>query len=284
MSIELWQASGIPPGDIGVVGTAGSEFLNGVVGGVMGAFDALPCWPPRSHSHLDGDGGFALYECWVRLLAGEAEAALVCAFSRPLAADARSVLELQLDPYFVGPLHAGAASLAALQARILIDSGRASEDDLAARRQRPAPRMDAGGTDATALRGVAAAGPRLLDGGLGFGGSGPGHGETRKAILRPTGVDRRHRAPDRAPVSGCPGPVCIADDKRMAARLGLAGSRIDVVELHAPFSHQELILLDAIAAAEIDTRQPIGRGVASRSDHGHRPDPPRMGRRRRPAR
>ena len=110
------ESSGIAPSDIGVVGTAGSEFLNGVVGGVMGAFDALPCWPPRTHSHLDGDGGFALYECWVRLLAGEAEAALVGVFSRPLAADKRSVLELQLDPYLVGPLHPGAASLAALQA------------------------------------------------------------------------------------------------------------------------------------------------------------------------
>ncbi len=64
------EASGLSPADIGVIGTAGSEFLNGVVGSVMGAFDALPGWPPRTHSHLDADGAFALYESWVRLMAG----------------------------------------------------------------------------------------------------------------------------------------------------------------------------------------------------------------------
>ncbi len=40
------RASGIAPSAIGVLGTASSEFLNGVVGGVMGAFDAIPGWPP----------------------------------------------------------------------------------------------------------------------------------------------------------------------------------------------------------------------------------------------
>jgi acetyl-CoA acetyltransferase len=44
----------------------------------------------------------------------------------------------------------------------------------------------------------------------------------------------------------------------MAARMGLTGSRVDVVELHAPFSHQELILLDAIGAARIDHLNPSG--------------------------
>ncbi len=276
--------SGIPPGDIGVVGTAGSEFLNGVVGGVMGAFDALPCWPPRSHSHLDGDGGFALYECWVRLLAGEAEAALVCAFSRPLAADARSVLELQLDPYFVGPLHAGAASLAALQARILIDSGRASEDDLAAVVSTRRP----GWTPEELMRQPYVASPlRDLDcSTVGSGSAAVVLATERLAkqyCARPAWIAAIEHRIERQSL-GARDLSASPTTRGMAARLGLAGSTIDVVELHAPFSHQELILLDAIAAAADRTRQPIGRGVASRSDHGHRPDPPRMGRRCRPAR
>ena len=93
------RASGISPSAIDVLGTASSEFLNGVVGGVMGAFDAIPGWPPRTHSHLEADGAFALYECWVRLMAGESPAALVCAFSRPRADDEIAVLGLQLDPW-----------------------------------------------------------------------------------------------------------------------------------------------------------------------------------------
>jgi hypothetical protein len=113
------------------MGTASSEYLNGVVGGVMGAFDALPGWPPRAHSHLEGDGAFALYESWVRLLAGESRAALVCAFSRPLAADKSSVLSMQLDPYLVAPLAPRPSSLAAIQARVLLDSGVYTEDDFA---------------------------------------------------------------------------------------------------------------------------------------------------------
>jgi hypothetical protein len=57
-------ASGLSPAEIAVVGTASSEFLNGVVGNVMGAFDVLTGWPPRAHSHLEADGAFALYESW----------------------------------------------------------------------------------------------------------------------------------------------------------------------------------------------------------------------------
>ncbi len=42
--------SGLTRDEIGVVCSAGSEFLNGVVGSVMGAFDAMPGWPPRAHA------------------------------------------------------------------------------------------------------------------------------------------------------------------------------------------------------------------------------------------
>jgi len=113
---DALEAAGVTRDDIGIVCSAGSEFLNGVVGGVMGAFDAFPGWPPRTHSHLEGDGAFALLEAWIRLLAGEGECALVCAWSRPLATEPRRVLELQLDPYVVAPLAPRPEDLAGLQA------------------------------------------------------------------------------------------------------------------------------------------------------------------------
>jgi acetyl-CoA acetyltransferase len=43
-----------------------------------------------------------------------------------------------------------------------------------------------------------------------------------------------------------------------AGRLGLTGSAVDVVELHAPFSHQELILLDALGIATVKEVNPSG--------------------------
>ena len=156
-------AAQVSAADVGIVASAGSEFLNGVVGTVMGAFDGLPCWPPCTHVHLEGDGAFALYEAWVRLLAGEADVALVCAFSRPFAADPVSVLGLQLDPYLVAPLAPGPRSLAALQARALLDSGRYGEADLAgvvAARRRGVQADDA---RPRALRRVPAPRTRLLD-------------------------------------------------------------------------------------------------------------------------
>ena len=113
---DALAASGLGRDDIGIVCTAGSEFLNGQVGTVMGAFDAFPGWPPRTHSHLEGDGAFALHEAWIRVLAGEADTALVCAYSRPLADEPRRVLDLQLDPYVVAPLAPRPEDLAGLQA------------------------------------------------------------------------------------------------------------------------------------------------------------------------
>jgi hypothetical protein len=111
------QALGGRPVDVLV--TAGSEFLTGAVGTVMGLFDVLPGWPPRTHTHLEGDGAFALHEAWIRLLAGGGRSALVAACGRPLAHDLEDVLALQLDPYVVGPLGVRRRHLAAMQAQLL---------------------------------------------------------------------------------------------------------------------------------------------------------------------
>jgi acetyl-CoA acetyltransferase len=251
-------ASGISPADMAVVGTASSEFLNGVVGNVMGAFDALTGWPPRAHSHLEADGAFALYEAWVRLMAGEGRVALVCAFSRPLAEDKRAVLTLQLDPYLVQPLGPGAASLAALQARALIDSGHCSESDFAAvvsaRRggldvndllARPYVASPLRASDcSTVCSGAAAlvlAVDELADRATGRPAwiRGIGHRLERQSL---GGRDLRTSPSTRA----------------VAIELGVSGTALDVLELHAPFSHQELILIDAVNASEIGAVNPSG--------------------------
>src|SRR5262249_20727502 len=82
-------------------------------------------------SHVEMDGAFALYEAWVRLQHGDVDTALVYAFGKSSPGPLRELLALQLDPYMVAPLWPDTVSLAALQARLLLDAGRATERDLA---------------------------------------------------------------------------------------------------------------------------------------------------------
>jgi acetyl-CoA acetyltransferase len=250
--------SGLSLTDIGVMGTASSEYLNGVVGGVMGAFDALPGWPPLAHSHLEGDGAFALYESWVRLLAGESKAALVCAFSRPLAEDKSSVLTMQLDPYLVAPLAPRPSSLAAIQARVLLDSGVYTEDDFAS-----VVRDRRGGHSKEELMGLPyrASPLRELDCSTVCSGAAAvvlavdelASGSSR----RPAWImGMEHRIESQALGRR---DLSVSSSTRVAAQaLGVPGTKLDVAEFHAPFSHQELILRDAIGAGEIGSVNPSG--------------------------
>ena len=256
---EALAASGLSRGDIGVVCTASSEFGSGIVGSVMEVFDVLPCWPPVTHSHLEGEGAFALYEAWVRLLAGEADAALVCAYSRPLARDLASVLALQLDPYLVAPLAPRSHHVAALQARALIDSGRYAERDFATvvSARRPGITVDTAlarpyvasplreaDCSTTACAGTAAI---VLAAGA----------PASRALGQPAwiaGID--HRVETSA--LGARDLTRSPSTEAAAARLGLRGSVIDVLEVHAPYSHQELIVAGAIGARRVGALNPSG--------------------------
>jgi acetyl-CoA acetyltransferase len=254
---QALEFSGLRPDDIGLIGTASSEFLNGVVGSIMGVFDALPGWPPRAHSHLDADGAFALYESWVRLMAGEAQAALVCAYSRPLAKDQRSVLTLQLDPYLVHPLGPGPASLAALQARAMIDSGRYRESDftaVASFRRRvsvadvlrsPHVASPLRAADCSTLCSGAAAMVLAVD------------ELAARSAGRPAWITGIGHRLERQSLGGRD-LTRSQSTRAVAADVGLSGTALDVLEVHAPFSHQELILVDAVDTAGIGVVNPSG--------------------------
>jgi acetyl-CoA acetyltransferase len=257
---QALATSGLSRSDIGVVCTASSELGSGIVGSVMDVFDVLPCWPPVTHSHLEGEGAFALYEAWVRLLAGEADAALVCAYSRPLARDLAQVLALQLDPYLVAPLAPRSYHVAALQARALIDSGRYAERDFAAvvsaRRAGltaaavlaqpylapPLRKPDCSTTDcAGAAALVLAADPPPL--------------RAAAHLAWIAGIDQRVETS----ALGMRDLTRSVSTEAASTRLGLPASVIDVLEVHAPYSHQELIVLDAIGARRVGALNPSGR-------------------------
>jgi acetyl-CoA acetyltransferase len=253
------DAAGTACGEVGVLCTAGYEFGSGVIGSMMDVLDVLPSWPPVTHTHLEGDGGFAFAEAWVRLLSGEADVALVCAFSRPLAADLDQVLGLQLDPYLVAPLGPGARHIAALQARAMLAAGRYGERDFAAVAcaRRPglsveqalaqpyvASPLRAADCSATNCSGAAVAVLAV-------------EGPATRAAGRPAwiaGLDQRVESG----ALGLRDLTVSASTRAAAARLGLPGSAIDVLELHAPYSHQELLLADAVGAAAIGSLNPSG--------------------------
>jgi len=204
------------------------------------------------------DGAWALYEAWVKLQLGDIDTAFVYSYSKSSPGDLPMVLTRQLDPYTEAPLWPDSVSLAALQARALLDSGRASEKDLAevAARSRKAalanPHAQLAWDQASdelvaepylieplrvhdcppitdgAAAVVLAAGDRA-----------------RELVERPAwirGIDHRidGMSLGRRDLTTAPSA------EQAAGKVGVHDGSVDVAELHAPFTHQELILREAL--------------------------------------
>ena len=128
---EAVERSGLPRQEIGFTCSGSCDYLQGQPFAFVMALDAVGAWPPIRESHVEMDAAWALYEAWVKMQTGEVDSALVYGFSRSSMGDLPEVLTLQLDPYTVAPLWPTAIELAALQARALLDSGRADERAMA---------------------------------------------------------------------------------------------------------------------------------------------------------
>jgi acetyl-CoA acetyltransferase len=272
---EAIERSGVPRREIGFTVSGSSDFLTGRPFSFVMALDAVGAWPPIEESHVEMDGAFALYEAWVRLQHGDVDTALVYAFGRSSLGDVRDVLALQLDPYYVAPLWPDAVSLAALQARALLDAGGATERALAevAARSRRSARTNpgaqlAGDFDVDAL--LAAPYlvsplrrhdcPPISDGAAAVvlaAGDRARALSARPAWIR--GID--HRIEPHA--LGARDLTRSPSTEIAAARAGVAAGRVDVAELHAPFTHQEIILRGALGlGADVDVN-PSGGALAA---------------------
>ena len=272
---EALAPTGLTAQDMGFTVSGSSDYLAGQSFAFVSALDAIGPWPPIAESHVEMDGAFALYEAWVRLQHGDIDTALVYAFGKSSPGDIGRVLSLQLEPYLTGPLWPDAASLAALQARALLDSGKASEKDLArvvARSRRNAldnPHAQLKGDyDEAALLDLPLYNDPLRKHDL------PPITDGAAVIVLAAG-DRARELADR--------PVWIRGidhrvesqslglrDLTASASTTLAGQKagvtadVDIAELHAPFSHQELILTEALGLDETRTRiNPSGGALAS---------------------
>jgi len=215
------------------------------------------------------DGAWALYEAWVKILTGAADTALVYGFGKSSAGLLRRVLALQLDPYLVAPLWPDSVSIAALQARLGIETGRWSEKDMAevAARSRAA----AQGNPQAQLSGAVSAEelldqPYVADPLRAHDCAPVGDGaavvilaaaeRARELCPRPAWITGFAHRIDSAELGGR--DLATAPSATAAAHAAGAGPGIDVAELHAPFTHQELILRDALGLGEETQVNPSG--------------------------
>ena len=272
---EALERSGIGRKEIGFTVSGSSDFLTGRPFSFVIALDAVGAWPPIEESHVEMDGAFALYEAWVRLQHGDIDTALVYAFGRSSLGDVRDVLTMQLDPYYTAPLWPDSVSLAALQARALLDSGRATERGLAEIAARS--RKSARDNPAAQLRGDASIEallaepylvsplrrhdcPPISDGAcavvLAAG------DRARRVCKRPAwirGIDHRiepHSLGARD-LTRSPSTTLAAE------RAGVGKGPVDVAEIHAPFTHQEIILRDALGLGPDVDINPSGGALAA---------------------
>jgi acetyl-CoA acetyltransferase len=126
------QDAGLTRRDVGFTCSGSNDYHMGRPFSFAMAIDGLGAWPPIRESHVEMDGAWALYEAWVALQHGDIDVALVYAFGRASICNVDEVHTLELDPYTLAPLGVDPMSLAALQARTLLDTGNATEADFAA--------------------------------------------------------------------------------------------------------------------------------------------------------
>jgi acetyl-CoA acetyltransferase len=266
---------GLTIADIGFTVSGSADFLLGRPFSFVTALDGIGPWPPVSESHVEMDGAWALYEAWVRLQCGDVDTALVYAYGKSSLGSIRDVLVQQLDPYYLAPLGPDSVSLAALQARALLDSGRCTERDLAevAARNRREPAKNEyaqlkGDFDVEALlkEPNLVAPLRKHDC--------PPISDGSAAVVLAAGDRARKLCPAPAWIRGIDhriephalGARELAESRsaRLAAdKAGVARGRVDFAEVHAPFSHQEIILRDALGLGPETRLNPSGGALAA---------------------
>ena len=271
---EVVERSGIAKADIGFTCSGSSDYLAGQPFSFVTALDAVGPWPPIRESHVEMDGAWALYEAWVRLQHGDIDSALVYAFGKSSPGNVREMLALQLDPYYVAPLWPDAVDIAALQARALLDSGTFTERDFAAvaacnrASAKDNPNAQLSGDfdiDALVAEDYVVSPlrkhdcPPITDGAAAVvmaAGDLASKVCERPAWIR--GIDHRIDAHSL----GVRDLTTSPSTTLAAKKAGLNGD-VEIAELHAPFSHQELILRRALDLSESVSINPSGGALAA---------------------
>ena len=277
---EVFGATGLTRSDIGFWCSGSSDYLAGRAFSFVSAVDAIGAVPPTMESHVEMDGAWALYEAWAKVLTGEAEIALAYGFGKSSGAELRRVLALQLDPYLLAPLWPDSVSVAALQARLGLEAGRWTEKDMAevAARSRAAALTN---PDAQVSGSVTApellARPYVAEPLRAHDCAPVGDGaavviiasaaRARELCERPAWISGFAHQVDSGSL-GARDLLAVPSAAGAARAAGADGASvkgapievapIEVAELHAPFSHQELLLREALGLGEDVAVNPSG--------------------------
>jgi acetyl-CoA acetyltransferase len=244
--------------DVDFVCSGSCDYLQGAAFAFVSGVDALGAVPPIKESHVEMDAAWALYESILKIRMGHADSALVYGFGKSSPGELPIVLSQQLDPYYLAPQWVDTVSLAALQARLMLDGGLITERDMAEVVSRS--RRNARNNPHAQLAGDVTVEEILAE-------------ETYLSPLRRS---------DCCPVSDGASAVVIATvekarewnipyalitgidhriethnlgmrdltdsvSTRLAAQTaGMGEGAVDMAELYAPFSHQEIILTRAL--------------------------------------
>ena len=271
---QLYDELGITKADIGFWCSGSSDYLAGRAFSFISAIDSIGAVPPINESHVEMDAAWALYEAYIKILTGEVDTALVYGFGKSSAGILRQILSRQTDPYTVAPLWPDSVSMAALQARVGLESEKWNYEQMA---------RVAFESFAVARRVDSVEPPISLD----------------ELLERPFFADplRRH---DIAPITDGAAAIVLAADGRArelrenpawitgidhriesqslgvrnltdsastrAATQGATGGRtdkLDVAEICAPFTHQHLIIAEAIRIPGKTKVNPSGGALAA---------------------
>ncbi len=272
---EALDTANIARRDIGFTCAGSCDYLSGQTFAFVMNLEAVGAWPPISESHVEMDGAWALYEAWVRLQHGDIDVALAFGSGKSSPGATAEIYPLQLDPYTLTPLGADPVSLAALQARAMLDKGTITEREMAEIAARS--RANAAGNPYAQVQG----------------------GAEPDALLREPYVTAPLRRHDLPPISdgACAVILATADKARevsnrpvwirgfdhrveahqpgmrdltesistrqAAKHAGVADGPVDVAEVSATFSHQEKLLHEALGLDDQVDVNPSGGPLAA---------------------
>lgn len=260
--------------DVDFVCSGSCDYMQGAAFAFVLGVDALGAVPPIKESHVEMDAAWALYEAMLKIRMGHADSALVYGFGKSSPGELPNVLSQQLDPYYLAPQWVDTISLAAMQARLMLDKGLITERDMAEVVARS--RRNARNNPHAQLQGDVTADDILAE-------------ETYVSPLRRAdccpvsdGASAMVIATvDKAREWGLPYAVIRGIDHRIethnmgmrdltdsvstrlaAEGAGVGEGRVDVAELYAPFSHQEIILTRALGLGDDTAVNPSGGVLA----------------------
>jgi acetyl-CoA acetyltransferase len=276
---EAVKSSGLTRDRIGFTVSGSCDYLAGVPFSFVMALDGVGAWPPIEESHVEMDGAWALAEAFTRLQHGDIDTALVFAFGKSSVGELPDVMTMQLDPYLVAPLWPDAISVAALQARAMLDAGMTTEREMAevaVRSRRDAKSNPfaqlAGDFDAATLLKERCISsplrkhdcPPISDGASAVV---LAAGDVARALCEKTGrtpawirgLDHRVDGQNLGirDLTTCPSARLAAE------KAGASAGPIDIAEIYAPFTHQEILLRRELGLGNGTKINPSGGALAA---------------------